>query len=102
MNEIGVNARAIAFTLGLSLLIAAVLGVVPLLRFSTRDLETSLRETGSGARGYAGRHMRSLLVVAQTALTLILLVGAGLLGKSFYRLLRINRGFRPQCALLMQ
>ena len=102
MSEIGVSGRAIAFTLGLSLLIAAVLGVVPLLRFSTRDLETSLRETGSGARGYAGRHMRSLLVVAQTALTLILLVGAGLLGKSFYRLLRIDPGFRTESAVVME
>src|SRR6266850_7244599 len=102
MNEIGVNARAVAFTLGLSLLIAAVLGVVPLLRFSTRDLETSLREAGSGARGYAGRHLRSLLVVAQMALTLILLVGAGLLGKSFYRLLRIDPGFRTESAVAME
>src|SRR5882724_988280 len=102
MSEIGVNARAVAFTLGLSLLVAAVLGVVPLLRFSTKDLETSLRETGSGARGYAGRHMRSFLVVAQTALTLILLVGAGLLGKSFYRLLRIDPGFRTESAVAME
>ncbi len=102
MNEIGVNARAVAFTLGLSLLVAAVLGVVPLLRFSTRDLETSLREAGSGSRGYAGRYMRSLLVVAQTALTLILLVGAGLLGKSFYRLLRIDPGFRTESAVAME
>ena len=102
MNEIGVNARAVAFTLGLSLLVAAVLGVVPLLRFSTRDLETSLREAGSGARGYAGRHLRSLLVVAQMALTLILLVGAGLLGKSFYRLLQIDPGFRTESAVAME
>jgi putative ABC transport system permease protein len=102
MSEIGVNARAVAFTLGLSLLIAAVLGVVPLLRFSTRDLETSLRESGSGARGYAGRHLRSLLVVAQMALTLILLVGAGLLGKSFYRLLHIDPGFRAESAVAME
>jgi ABC-type antimicrobial peptide transport system permease subunit len=102
MSEIGVNARAVAFTLGLSLLIAAVLGVVPLLRFSTRDLETSLREAGSGARGYAGQHLRSLLVVAQMALTLILLVGAGLLGKSFYRLLRIDPGFRTESAVAME
>jgi ABC-type antimicrobial peptide transport system permease subunit len=101
-SEIGVNARAVAFTLGLSLLIAAVLGVVPLLRFSTRDLETSLREAGSGARGYAGRHLRSVLVVAQMALTLILLVGAGLLGKSFYRLLRIDPGFRTESAVAME
>jgi len=102
MSEIGVNARAVAFTLGLSLLIAAVLGVVPLLRFSSRDLETSLREAGSGARGYAGRHLRSLLVVAQMALTLILLVGAGLLGKSFYRLLQIDPGFRTESAVAME
>jgi ABC-type lipoprotein release transport system permease subunit len=102
MSEIGVNARAVAFTLGLSLLIAAVLGVVPLLRFSTRDLETSLREAGSGSRGYAGQRLRSLLVVAQMALTLILLVGAGLLGKSFYRLLRIDPGFQTESAVAMQ
>lgn len=102
MSEIGVNARAVAFTLGLSLLIAAVLGVVPLLRFSTKDLETSLREAGSGARGYAGQHLRSLLVVAQVALTLILMVGAGLLGKSFYRLLRIDPGFRTESAVAME
>ncbi len=102
ISEIGVNARAITFALGLSLLITAVLGFVPLIRFSTRDLETSLRETGSGARGYAGRHLRSLLVVAQMALTLILLVGAGLLGKSFYRLLRTDPGFRTEGAVAME
>jgi ABC-type antimicrobial peptide transport system permease subunit len=102
ISEIGVNARAVAFTLGLSLLIAVVLGVVPLLRFSSRDLETSLREAGSGPRGYAGRQLRSLLVVAQMALTLILLVGAGLLGKSFYRLLQIDPGFRTESAVAME
>ncbi|HKR60252.1 MAG TPA: ABC transporter permease [Pyrinomonadaceae bacterium] len=102
MSEIGVDGRAVVFTLGLSLLVAAVFGVVPLLRFSTRDLETSLRETGSGARGSAGKHLRSLLVVVQMALTLILLVSAGLLGKSFYQLLRIDPGFRPESAVAME
>lgn len=102
INEIGVDARAIAFTLGLSSLIALVLGVVPLLRFSTRDLETSLRETGTGARGYSGGRLRSLLVVVQVALTLILLVGAGLLGKSFYRLVRIDPGFRTESAVAIK
>jgi predicted lysophospholipase L1 biosynthesis ABC-type transport system permease subunit len=77
VNEIGVSARVVGFTLGLSFLVAALLGVAPLLRFSTRDLETSLREAGSGARGYAGRQMRNVLVVTQMALTLILLVAAG-------------------------
>lgn len=102
MGEIGVDARVIVFTLGLSLLIGVVLGIVPLLRFSSRDLEKTLREAGTGARGYAGSHLRSLLVVAQMALTLILLVGAGLLGKSFYRLLQIDPGFETESAVAME
>ena len=102
MSEIGVDGRAVAFTLGLSLLIGVVLGIVPLLRFSTRDLDKTLRETGTGARGYAGHRLRSLLVVAQMALTLILLVGAGLLGKSFYRLLQVDPGFHTESVVAME
>ncbi|MGH9958470.1 MAG: ABC transporter permease, partial [Pyrinomonadaceae bacterium] len=102
MTEIGVNARAVVFTLGLSLLIAVVLGVVPMLGFSTNDLETSLREATSAARGYAGQRLRSSFVVAQMALTLVLMVGAGLLGKSFYRLLQIDPGFRTESAVAME
>jgi len=102
MNEIGVNARAIGFTLGLSVLIAVLLGIVPLLRFSMKDLEASLREAASGTLGYAGQHSRNLLVVAQMALTLMLLVGAGLLGKSFYRLLQVDPGFQTESAVAME
>jgi predicted permease len=101
-NEIGVNTRAIGFTLGLSVLIAVVLGIVPLLRFSTKDLEANLREAGGATLGSAGQHSRNLLVVAQMALTLILLVGAGLLGKSFYRLLQIDPGFHTESAVAME
>ncbi|MEK6281452.1 MAG: ABC transporter permease [Acidobacteriota bacterium] len=102
VNEIGVNARAITFTLGLCVLIAIALGLVPLLRFSSKDLETGLRESGRGQPGHTGQRMRSLLVVAQMALTLILLVAAGLLGKSFYRLLQIDPGFRTESAVAME
>ncbi len=101
VNEIGVDLRAIAFTLGLCLLVAVVLGLVPLFHFSSRDLEGSLRETGRGQSGHAGQRLRSLLVVAQMALTLMLLVAAGLLGKSFYRLLQIDPGFRTESAVAM-
>ncbi|HYK21858.1 MAG TPA: ABC transporter permease [Pyrinomonadaceae bacterium] len=101
ITEIGVDTRAVAFTLGLSLLIGVVLGLVPLLRFSTKDLETTLRETGAGARGYAGQSLRSLLVVTQMALTVILLIAAGLLGKSFYRLLQVDPGFHTESAVAM-
>jgi putative ABC transport system permease protein len=102
VSEIGVDVRAIAFTMGLCLLVAVVLGLVPLLRFSSRDLDASLRETGRGQPGHAGQRMRSLLVVAQMALTLILLVAAGLLGKSFYRLLQVDPGFRTESAVAME
>ena len=102
VNEIGVDVRAIAFTLGLCLLVAVVLGLVPLLRFSGKDLEASLRETGRGQPGHSGQLMRDLLVVGQMALTLILLVAAGLLGKSFYRLLQVDPGFRTESAVAME
>jgi ABC-type antimicrobial peptide transport system permease subunit len=102
MNEIGVDSRAIVFTLGLSILIAVVLGFVPLVRFSMKDLERTLRESGSGARGFAGRHLRSFLVVSQMALTLVLMIGSGLLAKSFYRLLQIDPGFRTESVVAME
>jgi putative ABC transport system permease protein len=102
VNQIGVNARVVVFTLGLSFLIAIGLGVVPLLRLSTKDLDATLREAGKGAHGYAGQRMRGVLVVGQMALTLILLVGAGLLGKSFYRLLQVDPGFRTESAVAME
>jgi ABC-type antimicrobial peptide transport system permease subunit len=102
MREIGVDTRAIGFTIGLSLFIGVVLGIVPVLRFSPRHLERSLRETGTGARGYAGQGLRSLLVVAQMALTVILLAAAGLLGKSFYRLMQIDPGFQTDSAAAME
>ena len=102
MNEIGVDARTIGFTFGLCVLIAIVLGFVPLLRFSVKDLERTLRETGTGARGFAGRHLRSFMVVAQMALTLVLMIGAGLLARSFYRLLQIDPGFRTESTVAME
>src|SRR4029453_4954902 len=102
MREIGVGARTNAFTLWLCLVVAIVLGFVPLLRFSVKDLERTLRETGTGARGFAGRHLRSLLVVAQMALTLVLMIGAGLLARSFYRLLQIDPGFRTESVVAME
>src|ERR1051325_662887 len=102
ITEIGVDARTIAFTLGLCLLIAIMLGFVPLLRFSVKDLERTLRETGTGARGFAGRYLRSFLVIAQMALTLVLMIGAGLLARSFYRLSQIDLGFRTDSTVAME
>jgi ABC-type lipoprotein release transport system permease subunit len=101
ITEIGVDTRATVFTLGLCFVIATVLGLVPLVRFSARDLERTLRETGAAARGFAGHRLRSVLVVVQMALTLVLMVGAGLLAKSFYRLSQIDPGFRTESTVAM-
>lgn len=101
ITEIGIDTRATVFTLGLCFVIATVLGFVPLVRFSVKDLERTLRETAAGARGFAGHRLRNLLVVVQMALTLVLMIGAGLLARSFYRLLQIDPGFRTESTVAM-
>ncbi|HYP25193.1 MAG TPA: ABC transporter permease [Blastocatellia bacterium] len=102
VDEIGVDARAFAFTLGLSLLIAIVLGIIPVMRLSREDLQSGIKDSGRGqGASRDSNRMRSLLVVSQMALTLILLICAGLLIKSFYRLLQNDPGFRPESAVVM-
>ena len=101
-GEIVVDARALAFTLALSLLIAVVLGLVPALRLGDADLQAGLKEAGRGQSADRASHrLRGLLVVTQVALTLLLLAGAGLLGRSFFRLLRVDPGFRAESAVVM-
>jgi putative ABC transport system permease protein len=101
-DEISVNARALAFTLALSLAIALALGLLAALRARDGDLQARLREAGRGqSAGAAGKRLRGALVVAQVALTLVLLVGAGLLGRSFVRLLEVEPGFRPESVVAM-
>jgi predicted permease len=101
-DEISVNARALIFTLALSALIAIALGVVSVLHVGSRDLQAGLKEAMRGQTAHgAGKRLRGLLVIAQVALTLILLVGAGLLGRSFIELLRVDPGFRPESAVVM-
>lgn len=101
-SEIAVNFRALLFTLGLSTLIAVVLGLLPAMRFSGADLHTSLKEGGRGQMAAStGGRLRSGLVVAQVALTLMLLVCAGLLSRSFLKLMQVDPGFRLESAVAM-
>ncbi|HXG65183.1 MAG TPA: ABC transporter permease [Blastocatellia bacterium] len=101
-DEIGVDIRALAFTTGLALLIAVVLGLVPVIRLSVRDLQPDLKEAGRGNSEHAAsKRLRGLLVVAQVAFTLVLLVGAGLLIKSFVQLLAVDPGFRVESSVVM-
>src|SRR5215216_2251202 len=101
-GEVVVDVRALFFTLGLSLVIAVILGILPVLRLSDKDLQSDLKEAGRGMSAHAAsKRLRGLLVISQVAFTLILLVGAGLLGKSFLRLLEVDPGFRVESTFVM-
>ncbi len=102
VDEIAINGRALSFTLGLAFAVAIVLGIVPVARLVYADLHTSLKEAGrSVASGGFSQRMRHALVVAQIALTLVLLIGAGLIGRTFLKLMQTDPGFKPESAVVM-
>lgn len=90
-REISLDWRVFAFTIGLSFLTGILFGLVPALQAGVVDVHETLKETG---RGTSGRHwLRSSLVVVEVATTLVLLIGAGLMIRSFYRLQKVDPGF---------
>ncbi len=97
LDEVGLNTSVLLFTLGVSLLSAVIFGLAPALHGSHSDLNAALNAGGREARGpTAGSRLRSALIVAEVALVLTLLVGSGLLLRSFARLQRVDPGFRPE------
>ena len=91
-EEINLDSRVLAFTIGVSVLTGIIFGVVPALHASKPDLNETLKDAGRGSTGR--RHLlRSGLVVSEVALTLVLLIGAGLMIRSFYRLQQVDPGF---------
>jgi putative ABC transport system permease protein len=99
-SEITVNAGVIAFTFGISILTSLFFGLVPALHASRSNVSGSLKEAARGSTGgIHGNRLRSVFVVSQFALSLILLVGAGLLIRSFAHLRAVEPGFNPDRAL---
>ena len=97
-SEIGLDIRVLAFTIAVSMLTGIVFGLAPALQASRTDVNEALKETARSVTG--GRHrLRQALVVAEVSLTLVLLIGAGLLIRSFYRLQQVNPGFVEEHAL---
>ncbi|MGC2636386.1 MAG: ABC transporter permease, partial [Acidobacteriaceae bacterium] len=88
----GLNGHAFVFTAMVVLLTAIVFSLLPALRISHTDLRDGLQAGSRGASGTVWRRFGSNLVIAELAMAMILLVGAGLLGKSFYRLLHVDTG----------
>lgn len=90
-KEIGLDWRVMAFTVGVAFVTGILFGIVPALQASVVDVHETLKETG---RGTSRKHwLRSSLVVVEVATTLVLLIGAGLMIRSFYRLQKVNPGF---------
>lgn len=101
IDEIGLDARVVGFSVLVAVMTGIAFGLAPALQISNPALHDSLKE---GARGStaARQRLRAGLVVAEVAIALVLLIGAGLMIKSFQRLLRIDMGFRTEQTLTMR
>jgi len=98
--QLGINFPVLLFTLGLSVFSGIVFGLAPALQVSKPNLNDSLKEGSRQTSGNSHR-LRSSLVVLEVALSLMLLVGAGLLGRSFLALLKTDPGFNPDNVITM-
>jgi len=94
-KQIGINPQVLSFTLLISFLTSVVFGLAPALQVSKPDLTASLKESGKSSAGFKRQRARKVLVVAEVALALMLLTGAGLLIRSFQELQRVTLGFNP-------
>jgi putative ABC transport system permease protein len=101
-QEIGLDMRVLGFTLLVSLVTGLAFGLAPAYQAARLNLNDTLKESGRSLLSNARNRLRGGLVAAEVALALMLLVGAGLLLKSFVRLSNVSPGFNPQNALTMQ
>jgi putative ABC transport system permease protein len=100
--EIQLNWYALGFTAVVTLLTGVIFGLMPALQSSKLDLNEFLKEGGRSATcGFTGGRSRQLLVVGEVALSLVLLIGAGLMLRSFARLLAVDPGFKPERLLTL-
>jgi putative ABC transport system permease protein len=102
-HEVGIDSTVLLFTLGVSLLTGIVFGLAPALRASKPDLNATLKEGGrtstSDSRLFG---LRNILVISEIALSLILLIGAGLMIRSFVSVISVDPGFNPKNVLTMK
>ena len=100
LDEIQMDWRVLAYTLAASLLTGILFGFAPALQFSRSEVQDSIRETGRGTVGTVRhRRFRQALIIAEVALSVVLLAGAGLLFRSFMRLQSVETGFASEQVL---
>jgi predicted permease len=101
-GEVALDAAVVAFAAALSVLTGLLFGVVPALRGSRADGDAALREGARGATSAGHRGWRVGLIVAEVAISMMLVVGAGLMGRSFLALTQVDAGFDPRNILAVQ
>ncbi|HEY6399841.1 MAG TPA: FtsX-like permease family protein, partial [Blastocatellia bacterium] len=102
VESVGLDPVTLAFTFGVSALTGVLFGVLPALQVSQIDLNQTLKEGGKAAVAAGRRNLSRMLVVAEVALAVIMLIGAGLLVRSFQRLSRVDPGFRADHLLSLK
>ena len=107
LDAIALDGTVLAFTLAVSVVTGILFGLAPALRAVRVDLSSSMKAGGRSTQGDGGlgssrRRLRSLLVVAEVAISLMLLIGAGLLVRSFVRLQSVSPGFDPEGVISMR
>jgi len=103
LNEVSFDPRVLGWALGVSLLAGILVGLAPAITAMRRDLRPSGEEGGRNVSGgTSSRRIRRALVVAEFALAIVLLVGAGLLVRSWWYVTNIDPGFRPERVLVME
>jgi putative ABC transport system permease protein len=102
LSEVTLDLRVLGFTVGISLLTGVLFGLIPALQASRPDLNDALKEGSRGSTGGHGRTFRNVFIVAEVSLALVLLIGAGLMIRSFMRLQSVETGFNPENVLTMR
>ncbi|HJT27217.1 MAG TPA: ABC transporter permease [Pyrinomonadaceae bacterium] len=102
LNDLGLNPRVLIFAIALAVFAAALFSLTPAFRLSSLDVREGMAEGGRGSAGKVWTRIGSKLVVLELTTAMVLLVGAGLLGKSFYRLLQVSAGFETKHLITMR
>lgn len=102
LDEVGIDKMVLAFTALIALATGIVCGLAPALRAFRTDLQETLKSGGRGSTGRSEHRTRALLVISEVALALVLLVGAGLMLRTFERLEAVDPGFDPHHLLTLE
>jgi macrolide transport system ATP-binding/permease protein len=102
LRGLGLNTHVLIFSAAIAMFATAIFSLTPILRLSFAEMREGLTEGSRGSAGVLWRRIGANLVVLELAIAVVLLVGAGLLGKSFYHLLRVDLNFQPDHLATLQ